>query len=177
MSEEELRYPIGKFSAQESYSPEEIANNIKRIEELPARIESAAKSLSSAQLDTTYRDGGWTLRQVIHHVPESHMNAYVRFKWTLTEDRPTIKPYDETQWARTPEISLDPGLSINLLKALHAKWVALLKSLSPAQLQRDFYHPDSKKYNRLDRMIAMYAWHGEHHLAHITSLKKRKNWD
>ena len=112
----------------------------------------------------------------LHHLPESHLNAYIRFKWTLTEDTPTIKPYDENAWAQTPEIYLDPAISINLLKALHTKWVALLRSLSPQDLQRQYIHPETKKYNRLDNMTAMYAWHGEHHLAHITSLKERMHW-
>ena len=176
MTDDVLRYPIGKFVACEKYTAEEQQQNISRIEALPANIEAAVKTLTSSQLDTPYREGGWSLRQVLHHLPESHINAYIRFKWTLTEDTPTIKPYDENAWAQTPEIYLDPAISINLLKALHTKWVALLRSLSPQDLQRQYIHPETKKYNRLDNMTAMYAWHGEHHLAHITSLKERMHW-
>ena len=176
MTNDTLRYPIGKFVPQEKYTAEEIKKNISRIEALPAKMEAAALNLTPAQLDTPYREGGWTLRQVLHHVPESHMNAYVRFKWTLTEETPTIKAYNEKAWALTPEIYLDPAISINLLKALHVKWVALLRNLSPEDLQRQFIHPETKKYNRLDNMTAMYAWHGEHHLGHITSLKERMGW-
>jgi DinB superfamily len=173
MTEDELRYPIGKFVPMETYSPEAVQECIRRIEALPAKIEEAARNLTPAQLDSTYREGGWTLRQVFHHIPESHMNAYIRFKWTLTEETPTIKAYDEGAWAKTPEIGNDPQMSIQLLKALHIKWVALLKSLKPEHLERQYFNPETKRYNRLDKMVAMYAWHGEHHLAHITSRKAR----
>jgi hypothetical protein len=170
------RYPIGKFEGKDSYTSAEVVTNISRIAELPAKLEAAVLNLTSAQLDTPYRDGGWTVRQVIHHLPDSHMNAYIRTKWTLTEQTPTIKAYDEKLWAETGETKSDPSLSLALLKALHAKWATLLKSLSPDDLAREFYHPDSKKHQRLDRIIAMYAWHGEHHLAHITELKSEKGW-
>jgi hypothetical protein len=145
-NDEQLRYPIGKFTAQDSYTPAEIKASIDRIEALPAKVETLVKTLSSAQLDTPYRDGGWTARQVLHHLPDSHMNAYIRVKWSLTESTPTIKAYDEKAWAETPETSLDPAMSVNLLKAVHVKWVSLL---------------------RLDRAIATYAWHGDHHLGHL----------
>ncbi len=170
------RYPIGKFEPKDSYTSAEVSSNILKIEGLPAQLEEAVRTLSAAQLDTPYREGGWTVRQVIHHVPDSHLNAYIRTKWTLTESTPTIKAYDEKLWAETAETSLDPELSLAFLKALHAKWVVLLKRLSPADLAREFYHPDSKKHQRLDRIIAMYAWHGAHHLAHITELKNAQGW-
>jgi hypothetical protein len=170
------RYPIGKFEGKDSYSPEEVKTNISRIEALPSKMEEVVRGLTPAQLDTPYRDGGWTLRQVIHHVPDSHMNAYIRTKWTLTESTPTIKAYDEKLWAETPDTRSGPESSLALLKALHSKWTSLLRQLSPADLAREFYHPDSKKHQRLDRVIAMYAWHGEHHLAHITELKDTKGW-
>jgi len=170
------RYPIGKFEAKDGYTAADVTTNIARIEALPSRLEDAVRSLTSPQLDTPYREGGWTVRQVIHHLPDSHMNAYIRTKWTLTESTPTIKAYDEKLWAETAETSSDPALSLTFLRALHAKWVVLLKKLSPEDLSREFYHPDSKKNQRLDRVIAMYAWHGEHHLAHITELKKAKGW-
>jgi hypothetical protein len=176
MTEDELRYPIGKFKPRENYTAEDLQQFIHRIEALPAKVEEAAKPLTTAQLSTPYREGGWTLRQVLHHIPESHMNAYIRFKWALTEETPTIKAYNEKAWAETSEIALDPKISIELLKALHVKWVALLKSLSPKDLQRQYVHPETQRYNRLDNMMGMYAWHGEHHLGHITSLKTRMGW-
>lgn len=174
--EDLLKYPIGKFSPQESYTEKDIQSSISRIESLPGRLEAAIQGLDASQLDTPYRDGGWTVRQVIHHVPDSHMNAYIRFKWTITEETPLIKAYDEKAWAQTPETSADPAISINFLKALHTKWVVLLKGMKPEHLKREFIHPDTKKNVPLMRLIAMYAWHGDHHLAHITELKKRKGW-
>jgi hypothetical protein len=172
-SDEQLRYPIGKFSAQESYTPEEIQNNIKRIEALPSKIEALLKTFSAKALDTTYREGGWTARQVLHHTSDSHLNAYIRFKWTLTESTPTIKAYDEKAWAETPEIGLDPMISLSLLKALHMKWVALLKLIKPEDLMKEFIHPETQKHIRLDRLIALYAWHGEHHLGHLQIVAKK----
>jgi len=174
--EDLLRYPIGKFSPQESYSSVDLQNLINKIESLPTRLDAAIASLSKEQLDTPYREGGWTVRQVLHHVPDSHMNAYIRFKWTLTEETPLIKAYNEKAWAETPETSADPTISLNFLKALHAKWVVLLRQLKPDQLKREFIHPETKKNVPLDRLIALYAWHGDHHLAHITELKKRNGW-
>jgi predicted tellurium resistance membrane protein TerC/uncharacterized damage-inducible protein DinB len=174
--EEDLKYPIGKFSPKDSYTAEEVALCIERIELLPAKLESAVKNLGEQQLDTPYRDGGWSVRQVVHHVSDSHLNAYVRVKWTLTENEPTIKAYDEKAWAKTPETKLSPTLSLEVLKDLHKKWVALLNGLSPEDREKTFIHPDTSKQVRIDRTIAMYAWHGEHHLAQITSLKERKGW-
>lgn len=168
MSEiDKLQYPIGKFSAQESYSAAELDHCIRRIEALPQKVESLISNFSNAQFDTPYRAGGWTARQVLHHLADSHMNAYIRFKWTLTEDTPMIKAYDEKRWAETPETTLDPQLSVSLLKALHAKWVALLKLIKPEDLKRQFLHPETKKYVPLDRLMATYAWHGQHHLGHL----------
>jgi len=166
-NDEALRYPIGKFSPQDSYSKEEISTNIRRIESLPAKVDAAIKNFSEAQLNTPYRDGGWTIRQVVHHMADSHMNAYIRFKWTLTENTPTIKAYDEKAWALTPEVKLDPAISLNFLKALHVKWVSLLKELKMEDLSKEFIHPETHKHILLSRLIALYAWHGEHHLGHI----------
>jgi hypothetical protein len=166
-SDEQLRYPIGRFTANDSYTLEEVKANIKRIELVPASIEALAGKLTVKQLDTPYREGGWTARQVLHHVSDSHMNAYIRIKWTLTEETPTIKAYDEKLWADTFETKADPAISIALLKALHAKWTVLLNGISKEQLARQFYHPDSKKHVRIDQAIASYAWHGEHHLGHL----------
>ena len=165
------QYPIGKFAAQESYSKDELHDFIRRIEVLPAKVEAAISKLSASQLDTPYRDGGWTIRQVVHHMADSHMNAYIRFKWTLTEETPTIKAYDEKAWALTPETKGDPQLSLNLLKALHQKWIVLLKNIAPQDLSRQFFHPDSKKYVRVCDLMGLYAWHGDHHLAHILGTK------
>jgi hypothetical protein len=166
-NEEQLRYPIGKFSPQDSYTPKEITDLIGSIESVPERIESIVKKLSPAQLNMRYRDGGWTARQVVHHISDSHMNAYIRFKWTLTESTPTIKAYDEKAWAETPETQSDPMISLTLLKALHIKWVSLLKSLTQEDLKKEFFHPDTRKHVRLDRLIGLYAWHGDHHLGHL----------
>jgi hypothetical protein len=167
MNEEVLRYPIGKFTPGEAYSQEELEECIQRIESLPFRLENLMRSFSARHFETPYRDGGWTARQVVHHVADSHMNAYIRFKWTLTENTPLIKAYNEKLWAETPEVKQDPMLSLNLLKALHAKWVILLKDLTASDLQREYIHPETKKHSRLDRVTAMYAWHGDHHLGHL----------
>ncbi len=165
------RYPIGKFEPKENYTLDEVSLNIQRIETAPEKVEKAFQGLSPAQWDTPYREGGWTARQVVHHMADSHMNAYIRFKWTLTEDAPLIKAYNEKAWALTPETHADPKLSITLLKALHAKWVTLMKGLSAEDLLKVFTHPDTKKMVPLDRLIAMYAWHGEHHVGHIELVK------
>jgi hypothetical protein len=166
-NDEQLRYPIGKFAAKDTYTTDELKACIDRIETLPSRIEALIKNFSPSQLDTSYREGGWTARQVLHHLPDSHMNAYVRFKWSLTEPTPTIKAYNEKAWAETPETKLDPAISLNLLKAVHVKWVALLRLLKPEDLQREYLHPETQKLFRLDRVIALYAWHGDHHLGHL----------
>lgn len=167
MSDEALKYPTGKFTPQDSYSRAELDQCIQRIETLPARVEEVIKGFSVKQLDTCYREGGWTARQVVHHLADSHMNAYIRFKWTLTEDTPVIKAYNEKLWAETPEVKSDPRLSLNVLKALHPKWAMLLKALTTEDLSREYIHPETKKNNRLDRILAMYAWHGDHHLGHL----------
>ncbi len=173
---EDLRYPIGKFSPQENYTASDLSQFVQRIADLPKKLDAALSTLNADQLDTPYREGGWTVRQVIHHVADSHMNAYIRVKWTLTEDAPVIKAYFEKAWAETPETKADPSLSLRLLKALHEKWVALLKDLSPHQLKRAFTHPDTKKLVTLETMMGLYAWHGDHHLAHINALKKKMGW-
>jgi uncharacterized damage-inducible protein DinB len=173
---EDLRYPIGKFSPQENYTSQNLTEFIGRIADLPRKLEAAIRDLSESQLDTPYREGGWTVRQVIHHVADSHMNAYIRVKWTLTEDAPVIKAYFEKAWAETPETKADPSLSLNLIKSLHEKWVTLLNGLTPQQLKKAFTHPDTKKLVTLETMMGLYAWHGDHHLEHITSLKRRMGW-
>lgn len=172
MSDDALRYPIGKFQSKGSYSSEEIAANIRLIESLPTELEQLIRPFPASRFDTPYRNGGWSARQVIHHMADSHMNAYIRCKWTLTENSPTIKAYDEKLWAETPEANADPSLSVALLKALHAKWTILLKSLSAEQLQKDFTHPETGKKIRLDTLMALYAWHGQHHLGHLRIISK-----
>jgi hypothetical protein len=166
-ADELLRYPIGKFVPQSEYTSQQLEACIKRIETLPSRIEDVFKTLSATQIETPYRDGGWTARQVIHHLADSHSNAYIRVKWTLTEDTPLIKAYDEKLWAETAEIKLDPAISINLLKALHVKFAALLRLVKPEELSKSFMHPETKKLVPLNRMIDLYAWHGDHHLGHL----------
>lgn len=172
---ENLKYPIGRFH----YSPgaDEFVIAIASISTLPDKLRSAVNGLTASQLDTPYRDGGWTLRQVIHHLPDSHMNAYVRLKLAVTEINPEIKPYDEVLWAECEEAKHgDIELSLNLLESLHKRLVAFLKSLDTDQLQRTYYHPINKKQSKIIEVVSMYAWHGEHHLAHIMSTKDRNKW-
>jgi hypothetical protein len=177
ISLEQLRYPVGKFKAPESYTAEIISGYIKTIESFPSELSKAVQGLNDKQLDTPYREGGWTVRQVVHHVVDSHMNAYIRFKLALTEDNPTIKPYNEALWAELQEAKHAPiQLSLPLLEALHKRWVASLKTLAPEDLNRTFYHPDSKANVPLTRNMGIYAWHCNHHLAHITELRKRMGW-
>jgi hypothetical protein len=167
MPDIDRQYPIGKFSPKETYTTDELTSLISTIEALPDKLEEIYKSLTPQQLDQPYRAGGWTARQVIHHIADSHMNAYIRCKWMLTEETPLIKAYNEKAWAETPETKADPKLSVELIKALHKKWSVLLRSLSEADLKKSFIHPETQKHVRFDRLIALYAWHGEHHLAHL----------
>lgn len=170
------RYPIGKFQAPSRVTDSERSAFVDQIAALPGEIRQAVSGLDEAQLDTPYRDGGWTVRQVVHHVPDSHLNAYTRFKLALTEETPTIKTYEEAQWAELPEARSAPiDVSLALLEALHQRWVLLMRVLAPGQFGRAFRHPDLGLMT-LDQQVAMYAWHGRHHLAHITSLRTRMEW-
>lgn len=170
------RYPVGTFRAPDSYTPEDRARFIEAIAAAPAALRAALAGLSDRQLDEPYREGGWTLRQVAHHVPDSHVNAYIRFKLALTEDVPTIKPYDEARWAELPDTRQTPiEVSLALLDAVHTRWVTILRAMTPADFARRFNHPESGN-QPLDRALALYAWHGRHHVAHITELRKRKGW-
>jgi hypothetical protein len=170
------RYPIGKFTFDGQTSEAQRTKFIDEIEQAPAALRAAIKNLSPEQLETPYRDGGWTVRQVVHHVPESHMNAYVRFKLALTEDEPTIKAYMEDRWARTPEVGSTPvEVSLALLEPLHDRWVRLLRTLKAADWKRTFRHPELGVLP-LERNLALYAWHGKHHVAHITELRKKMGW-
>ena len=175
MNDETLKYPIGRFQPRESYSQQELDECIRRIESLPAKVEALIKDFSAKHWETSYRAGGWTARQVIHHLSDSHMNAYIRFKWTLTEQTPLIKAYNEKLWAETPETKHDPRVSLELLKALHAKWALLLKNLPSSDFNKDYIHPETKKNNRLDRVTALYAWHGEHHLGHLKIIAEQSH--
>lgn len=177
MDLEQLRYPVGRFQLPTNITSEHITNWITEIENTPTLVEAAVVGFTDEQLDTPYRPDGWTVRQVVHHLPDSHMNSYIRFKWTLTEDTPTIKAYDETRWAQLEEAKNAPvEMSINMLKALHARWVVVLKNLTEEDLKKEFTHPETGKNISLQTMVALYAWHGRHHLAHITSLKERMGW-
>lgn len=170
------RYPIGKFHFEGAPTPNQRTKLIAEIEQAPIALRGAVEDLSPEQLDTPYRDGGWTVRQVVHHVPDSHMNAYVRWKLALTEDEPTIKPYAEDRWAQLADTQSTPvEVSLALLESLHTRWVQLLRSLQPADWKRNFRHPELGLVS-LEKSLAIYAWHGKHHLAHVTELKKRMGW-
>ncbi len=170
------RYPVGKFAYDAPPSEDQRKKLIDEIEHAPAALRAAVKGLTTAQMETPYRDGGWTVRQVVHHVPESHMNAYIRFKLALTEDEPTIKPYMEDRWAETGDVqSTSPEISLALLDPLHERWVKLLRSIKPQEWKRSFRHPELGVVP-LEKSLALYAWHGRHHVAHITELRKSKGW-
>lgn len=172
----DLRYPVGPFEFAGSLSSGQRETLIDQIAATPEKMRTAVAGLSDEQLNTPYRPEGWTVRQVVHHVPESHMNSYVRFKLALTEEEPTIKPYFEDRWAQLDDANQAPvGLSLDLLDALHGRWVWFLRSLKDADFQRTFHHPELGTVS-LDRNIALYAWHGRHHVAHITSLRGRMGW-
>ena len=170
------RFPIGKFHFDGPPSDEQRSKLITEIEQAPADLRAALNRLTPQQLDTPYRDGGWTVRQVTHHVPESHMNAYIRFKLALTEDVPTIKPYAEDRWAELADINLAPvETSLALLESLHTRWVILLRSLKTVEWKRTFNHPEAGIMS-LEKSLGLYAWHGKHHVAHVTELRKRMGW-
>jgi len=170
------RFPIGNFTFQGPISDEQRDKFLDDIEQTPARMRAAVAGLSEQQLDTPYRDGGWTVRQVVHHVPDSHMNSYVRFKLALTEDNPTIKPYAEDRWAELSEAKTAPvELSLRLLEDLHRRWMLVLRGLKAEDWKRTFNHPERGPMD-LEKNLALYSWHGRHHVAHITSLRERMGW-
>jgi uncharacterized damage-inducible protein DinB len=170
------RYPIGPFTLDPNPTPETRNRHIEQIAGLAPQMRRAVAGLRADQLDTPYREGGWTVRQVVHHVSDSHLNAYIRFKWALTEAAPTIKPYDETAWATLPDSLLTPvEISLTLLESLHARWTVLLRSLTAEDFQRTFNHPQSGPHD-VDWLLGLYSWHGNHHMAHITALRERMNW-
>ncbi|MBV4358412.1 YfiT family bacillithiol transferase [Pinibacter aurantiacus] len=173
---EDLRYPIGKFEPQ-PFSIEQLKRWADDIRYLPDLLENAILNLDEAQLQTPYRDGGWTIQQVVHHVPDSHMTAYIRFKLALTEDNPTIKPYDEAAWALLPDVENIPiNISITLLHALHNRWHNLVINIKDEDWNRTVFHPEHNKEISLWNLLGMYAWHGKHHVMHVVRLRERMNW-
>ncbi|NGZ75572.1 YfiT family bacillithiol transferase [Saccharibacillus alkalitolerans] len=174
---ERLRYPIGRADDALESNEEQLEEWTEQIRRLPDRLEEAIEGLSEEQLDTPYRPGGWTVRQVVHHLADSHMNAYIRLKLALTEEGPTIKPYEEAVWAEQADSKgLAVGASLMLLRGLHMHWSFLLESLTPEQRARTFYHPESGNWTRLDTQTSHYAWHGRHHTAQIAALRERSGW-
>lgn len=175
-TEDRIRYPIGRFDPAAPSTPEERPGLIQSLAEAPARLRAVVAGLDDTQLDTPYREGGWTVRQVVHHVPDSHLNAYVRMRWALTEEIPTIKTYNEQAWALLPDARSAPiAVSLDLLQALHERWVRLLRSLSDSDYERRLVHPESGPMT-LDTVLRLYEWHGRHHVAHIQALRDRMGW-
>jgi hypothetical protein len=171
VSEKTPQYPIGRFRDPGAISAEDRAQYLETIASAPALFRDAVNELSAKQLDTPYREGGWTVRQVVHHVPESHMNAYIRFKLALTEVDPVVKPYDEAAWARLNDIGVTPvETSLSLLDCLHRRWVIVMRGMSEEDWKKRYIHPDTGRAVALDHVLALYAWHSGHHLAHVKSV-------
>ncbi len=172
----DLRYPIGKFHYEGPPTEDQKKKLLDDVEQTPAKLRAAVKGLSDDQLNTPYRPEGWTVRQVVHHVPDSHLNAYIRFKLALTEEEPTIKPYAEDRWAQLADTQSTPvEVSLAMLDSLHTRWMKLLRSLKPEEWKRTFRHPELGLMP-LEKNLALYAWHGRHHVAHITALRERSGW-
>lgn len=175
-AQSDLRYPVGKWQRPEKLTPDQRRELIDTMADAPARMSAAVKGLTDQQLDTPYRPGGWTVRQVVHHVSDSHMNAYTRFKLGVTEDEPTIKTYEEARWAELADAKATPiEPSLVLLENLHKRWVTFLRSLGPAEWARNVRHPEWGTIS-LDQLLSQYSWHGRHHVAHITALRERNGW-
>lgn len=173
----DLRHPIGRFNYDGNSSRAGINASLAAIDALPQQIRAAVAGLDEAQLNTPYREGGWTPREVVHHVADSHMNAYVRCKFALTEDTPTIKPYDEAEWAKLADVKSVPvEVSLKLIEALHVRWVALLKAMPDADFERCYIHPNHNRSVPMREVVALYAWHGRHHTAHVKALRERNGW-
>jgi hypothetical protein len=172
----DLRYPIGPFVPALPVTVASRAAAIADIAALPRHMRGAVAGLAARQLDTPYRPGGWTMRQVVHHVADSHMNAYIRLKLALTEDTPRIKPYDENAWSTLADVALDVEVSLALLDTLHARWVAVLDAMTPDAFTRSFVHPELGEAVSIDRLIQTYSWHSRHHVAHLTGLRRREGW-
>lgn len=170
------RYPLGPMPQPPALTPGERARAISALRTLPAELRAAVSRLDDPQLDTPYRAGGWTLRQVVHHVADSHLNAFIRLKLALTEENPAVKPYDEGRWADLPDMRLPAGVSLGLLDGLHVRWAAVLENLKPLDWAREWTHPAQGLTFTVDTLAAMYAWHGRHHTAHILGLRERRGW-
>jgi uncharacterized damage-inducible protein DinB len=172
----DLRYPIGKFTYDGHLTEDQKRAFLDEVAQTPKNLRAAVQGLSEAQLDTPYRPGGWTVRQVVHHLPDSHLNSYLRFKLALTEDEPTIKPYAEDRWAQLADTQATPvEVSLTLVESLHDRWLRLLRSMTPEQWKRTFRHPELGT-TTLEKTLALYAWHGRHHVRHITALRERSGW-
>jgi uncharacterized damage-inducible protein DinB len=172
----DLRYPIGKFQSEDNLSEARRREMIEQIAGTPGKVRAAVKGFTEKHFDTPYREGGWTVRQLVHHIADSHMNAYMRFKLALTEDEPTIKTYKQESWAETADSrTAPPEASLSLLDGVHHRWAILLRAMSAADFARKFNHPEHGKMT-LERLLGLYAWHGRHHTAHITSLREREGW-
>ncbi len=177
MDIEQQRYPIGRYIPPDTVAPAQRTAWIEEIAALPEELRASVAGMTDEQLDTPYRDGGWSIRQVVHHLPDSHMNAYIRFKLSLTEERPVIKPYKENLWAELGDSRRTPvEVSLNLLASLHTRWIALLHSMSPGDFKRTYVHPQHQKEFTLEEALGLYAWHGKHHRAQILAVKERKHW-
>lgn len=170
-SNEQLKYPIGRFIMPIEVDRAEIAQAIEKIASLPARVAAELMGLHEAQLGTHYREGGWTIRQVVHHLADSHMNAFIRFKLALTEDGPVIKPYEEALWAQQADYHLSPEISVDILEGVHKRWVALMHTMTDSDWNKTFIHPQYNRVQKLSQTVMLYAWHGEHHLGHIRNAK------
>lgn len=174
----DLRYPIGKFTPPAEYTPAFRSAAIDEVALAPSRIEAAVKGLTREQMLTPYRDGGWTVAQVVHHLADSHANAYMRFKLGLTETDPAIRPYDENAWANLPDgMDADVTTSLEIFRALQSRMRTMLARMTPDEFERSIFHPEHKRTMTLDRLLAIYAWHGRHHAAHVTALRERMGWD
>lgn len=172
-----LRYPIGRFDPATMQQDEFIERSIFALEAFPVKLQNVVNRLDDNQLDTPYRPGGWTVRQVVHHIPDSHLNGYVRFKWALTEDKPLIKGYHRDGWANLADSKLPPHISLRFLSSLHERWVSLMKGLTVQDWEKTFINPDDESSSSLKYCLGMYAWHGEHHRAHIKTLIAREGWE
>ncbi len=172
---EDLRYPIGKFEKPGEITPSTRSDFVNEISDLPKKLKAAVSDLNDKQLDTPYRPEGWTVRQTVHHVADSHLNSIIRFKLALTEDTPTIRPYYEDRWAELNDSFLPIDSSMKIIEGLHHRWVTVLNAMSDEDFQRKLIHPESGEW-KLEKMLALYVWHGKHHTAHITKLRERENW-
>ncbi len=176
MTTPDPRYPVSRFAPKDRLTPDERTALIRQIEEMPVHLVQAVSGLSEVQLNTPYRDGGWTVRQVVHHLADSHMNAYIRFRLAVTEENPIVKPYHEKLWSELIDSRTAPiDLSLSIIEGLHMRWVMMLESFTPADFERRVQHPENGPMD-VDRLLQLYAWHSRHHVAHVEELRKRKGW-